>query len=381
MGKILKDLTTYTPEDKVLFFLRNFPKECEDNFDIIQDYMRKFNMTERLEKIEEVDVSQDFYNYRSKLLKKLKNNFNLIDSKFSLLPAGNSLQKYVDMRGNCEHLFYRYEGDDLSYIKGLDTSKSTSMAYMFQDLSKDVNFEGVVLDCSNCTNYRSIFESCRNLTSTPHLTNIRRDVSGDWYNAFRLGKYQSVNVDYIYANDLGYLFDDCDYLIETPDICVDESCDNLDYVFEGCNRLTKIKSFIVKSNIIKRLSSTFCNCPYLTELPLFETKNISSIYDAFRGSNNIIELPEYDFSSVTNVSSYCFYGMYGLKRFRAKNLGVSFSLSSSTNMTREALLEVINNVKDLTGSTGATLTLGSTLLAKLTEDDIAIATNKNWTLA
>ena len=63
------------------------------------------------------------------------------------------------------------------------------------------------------------------------------------------------------------------------------------------------------------------------------------------------------------------------------NIGVNLSISPCTKMERKAILEVLGNLKDLTGQTSRTLTLGSTLLAKLTEDDKLIATNKNWTLA
>ena len=45
-------------------------------------------------------------------------------------------------------------------------------------------------------------------------------------------------------------------------------------------------------------------------------------------------------------------------------------------------MNVINNLYDLTanGLSGQTLTLGSTNMAKLTADEIAIATNKGWTI-
>ena len=45
------------------------------------------------------------------------------------------------------------------------------------------------------------------------------------------------------------------------------------------------------------------------------------------------------------------------------------------------MIAMFNSLKDLTGDTAKTLTLGSTNLAKLTDEQKAIATNKNWTLA
>lgn len=57
-----------------------------------------------------------------------------------------------------------------------------------------------------------------------------------------------------------------------------------------------------------------------------------------------------------------------------QDLDVSGGLSS--NITREALVDLINSLG--TPSTQKTLTIGATNLAKLTAEDIAIATAKNW---
>ena len=53
---------------------------------------------------------------------------------------------------------------------------------------------------------------------------------------------------------------------------------------------------------------------------------------------------------------------------------VSFNISSSTAFTKEALVEILNNLATVT--TTQTLTMGATNLAKLTDEDKAIATNK-----
>lgn len=58
---------------------------------------------------------------------------------------------------------------------------------------------------------------------------------------------------------------------------------------------------------------------------------------------------------------------------------VNFSINNSTLLDREALLVILNNLSTVTST--RTLTMGSTLLAKLTDEDKTIATNKGWTLA
>lgn len=83
------------------------------------------------------------------------------------------------------------------------------------------------------------------------------------------------------------------------------------------------------------------------------------------------------------VIYYIFYGCKNLKNitiennFNANNL----DLSASTKYIRGTMVSWLNALADRTNQTTYELTIGSTNLAKLTSEDIAIATNKNWTLA
>ncbi|MGN1113820.1 MAG: hypothetical protein ACI4RC_01705, partial [Oscillospiraceae bacterium] len=54
---------------------------------------------------------------------------------------------------------------------------------------------------------------------------------------------------------------------------------------------------------------------------------------------------------------------------------------SSCPLTVNSMVSMFENLKDLSGQTAKTLTLGSTNLAKLTDTQKQIATNKNWNLA
>lgn len=116
------------------------------------------------------------------------------------------------------------------------------------------------------------------------------------------------------------------------------------------------------------------NCPNLKNLPLIDCDRITS-YD-FNGAN-----------SLTDIGGFLNW------KVSARN---SF-LGTSYNLTVESLMNVINNLYDWSkgsadgkytwedGSTynygtTHTLGLGSTNLAKLTPEQIAVATNKGWTL-
>lgn len=59
--------------------------------------------------------------------------------------------------------------------------------------------------------------------------------------------------------------------------------------------------------------------------------------------------------------------------------GLNFSWSNK--LTAETMVNMFLALKDNTGTTAKTLTLGATNLAKLTDEQIQIATNKNWNVA
>lgn len=59
----------------------------------------------------------------------------------------------------------------------------------------------------------------------------------------------------------------------------------------------------------------------------------------------------------------------------------SLDLSVSTLYSVETLVAILEALADRTDDTAHTLTLGETNLAKLTDEQKAIATDKNWTLA
>ena len=65
-------------------------------------------------------------------------------------------------------------------------------------------------------------------------------------------------------------------------------------------------------------------------------------------------------------------------------LGKTMNISSCTKLTHESIMSILNVLKDYsedTSGTTYTLTLGTTNLAKLTDAEKAIATQKGWTLA
>ena len=126
----------------------------------------------------------------------------------------------------------------------------------------------------------------------------------------------------------------------------------------------------------------FAYFPYLKKVEFINCKRIASIgSSAFRNCSSLttINLP----NSITSISVYAFDGCRSLtdvtveSGFNCNNL----NLSVSTRYTAETIVSWLEALADRTGQTTFTLTIGATNLNKLTAEQKAIATNKNWTLA
>lgn len=215
------------------------------------------------------------------------------------------------------------------------TKEVTSMKPFFDKggrcgYSNAISFNDIIKynDTSNVENMESMFESCSKLTSIPQLdtSNVR----------------------------------------------------NMTRMFYYCSSLTSIPQ--LDTSKVFYMERMFANCPSLTSMPQLDTSNVTDMTVMFYDCVSLTSIPQLDTSKVTSMYRM-FDNCSSLTSIKMKNMKVSFDISASTEFTREALLEIINNCFDLTTlNKTATLTMGSTNLAKLTDEDKAIATAKGWTL-
>lgn len=104
-----------------------------------------------------------------------------------------------------------------------------------------------------------------------------------------------------------------------------------------------------------------------------------NLWGLFYKSGSVVEIGAFDISGATYYGPIMFSGCYSLKKLHLKHFRLSFDISGSTAFEQSDLVEIISNL-DLI-STPQTMTIGATNLAKLTQDQILVATGKGWTLA
>ena len=127
---------------------------------------------------------------------------------------------------------------------------------------------------------------------------------------------------------------------------------------------------------------SFRNQSYITELVIpHGVKTISS--NAFSGCNGVQRL--YLPNTLTSCSNNAFTPTSNMTSFEVEqdfNCDLSPNVVfSNANLSADVMVNVFNNLKDRTGEQAYTLTFGATNIAKLTAEQIAIATDKNWNLA
>ena len=157
------------------------------------------------------------------------------------------------------------------------------------------------------------------------------------------------------------------------------NADNMTAMFSGCINLLQVP-LLNTANVV-HFDEMFYNCTSLTTIPQFDTSNLYSAQLMFAGCSKLVSVPLLDFTNAKELRSMLLgcSELTDLKGFT--NLAVNLDLSSSRKLSVDSLMNVINEAKDLSETGTATLTLGTTNIAKLTEEQIAIATSKGWTIA
>jgi hypothetical protein len=116
----------------------------------------------------------------------------------------------------------------------------------------------------------------------------------------------------------------------------------------------------------------------------FKTQICKGFSQSFNGCEmlEIIDGEPLDFSAALEGSFAMFNRCYALKELRVvnKSIKVNFNIASSAELSHETRQSIIDGLADLTGGTAQTLTLHATVGGKLTDEQKATITAKNWTL-
>lgn len=282
--------------------------------------------------------------------------------------------------------------NNITEIDELDLSNVTNMQNAFYNFSGLKKIKGIN-NTSNVTSMQSAFYGCTNLTTIPELNTLK-------------------------VKNMNQIFRNCTNLTTVPKFDTSNTA-NMEYMFCGCEGLTIVPEF--DTSKVTNMDHMFYNCSSLTTVPKFNTSQVTNMTYMFYICVNLIELPEFDTSKVTDMDYMCHtcqklitvpeLNCQSIKIFNVAfaacnaltnlggfvDIGKAYTykytnygyyriyLAGSPQLTHDSLMNVINNLYDLNltydvanGGTLYTqkLEIGSTNLAKLTAEEIAIATEK-----
>ena len=272
------------------------------------------------------------------------------DKILSIQTGGeNTLKKLLDATWSSAHLFENYSEfliDDL--IQPNDTENVTNMNYMFRSC---VNLRSAPpLNTSKVTSMVYMFSDCQQLTTVPQY-----DTSA--------------------VKEMGNCFSSCFKLTDVPQLNTSNAV-LLNNMFAHCYSLTNPP--LLNTDKCTSMTFMFIDCPKLTTIPLYNTSNVTQMYGTFDSCTKLEIIPALNVSKVEQMTNI-FRACTNLKSILMTGMKVSFDISASTKFERTDLVTILDNLATVT--TATTLTMGATNLAKLTDEDKAIATNKGWTLA
>ena len=221
------------------------------------------------------------------------------------------------------------------------------------------------------------------------------------------GSAKTTDVKITSAFYLFYSNNRLDYMSEILKLCDWNKITDCERMFCYNRDLVELDVSSFDTSNVTTMAGMFDSCYKLKSLDVsnFDTSNVTnmdymfhSIFFSKFSTLNTLDISNFDASKVTNINGFLSDNdrLENLKFM--KNLGKGYTytttnysyyrlnLSSCTKLTHESLMSVINNLYDLNETYSALgktlarqgLVLGSTNLAKLTADEIAIATNKGW---
>lgn len=183
--------------------------------------------------------------------------------------------------------------------------------------------------------------------------------------------------------DMGNMFSYCSKLtsLDVSNFNT-SSVTNMAYMFSSCSKLTSLNVSGWDTSNVTNMSEMFYNCSGLTSLDLsnFDTSSLLSTFWTFGHCNSMttLNLSGWNFSSLqenTNMFTFC----SSLSTVIGPVTGIKLSLDfSDCPLTNESAMVFINGLENV--SSTQTLKFSPSTYETLTQEQIAIATSKGWTI-
>ena len=204
-----------------------------------------------------------------------------------------------------------------------------------------------------------------------------------------------VDINEYLSKDINSTYNSIKHLIKKlPELTVITRI-NMNNFFDGMSNLTELK--INMMNNVNLAYQLCYGCSLLKTIELKNTTNVRNMKEAFYGCLSLETLSAFNGSSL-NYIERMFQNCTNIKyaggiidigkayetTVSENYVNYTLSFGNATKLTHDSLMNIINNLYDIKtkGVKPQKLVLGVTNLSeKLTSEEIAIATEKGWTLS
>ncbi len=236
----------------------------------------------------------------------------------------------------------------------LDMSGATSAYRMFEGMVRLENV-GILKNTSRIENFGRMFYLCTSLTTIPEL-----DTSNGTNFENMFGSIRSP--------------------FTIPELDTSNGT-NFERMFMWSTSLTTIPELDTSNGT--NFESMFQYCSSLTTIPELDTSTGTNFRYMFYGCEKLKHIGNIDVSKWNETSAYYCSSIFSSCK-ELEHVGITgvisssgLDLSASTKLDRESLVAFLNALVSKTSGTW-TITIGSTNKAKLTDDELYIATSKGW---
>lgn len=300
-------------------------------------------------------------------------------SKIDEISSGSGIDLEIT---DCDYLFYINARKDsindiLPFCKNV-----TSCKYMFsQSSAQTLDLRG--LDVSKVTNMNNMIGNCQYLTSlnvegwdTSNVTDMAYFLYlaqylqiGDKLKHFKTGKVMTM------ASLFSMCYGNAKLDLSTWDV---SNVTNMNAMFYQNNNLSELNITGWDTSKVTNTQNLFSTCPKLKDIIELNLSSSTNVYNVL-----------YKCKVLENFGGFKDLGK-GYTQKSSNYANYKLDLSTCTSLTHDSLMNVINKLYDLNltydvanGGTLYTqqLVLGVDNLAKLTEEEVAIATNKGWVVS
>ncbi|MDD3124010.1 MAG: CotH kinase family protein, partial [Candidatus Izemoplasmatales bacterium] len=259
------------------------------------------------------------------------------------------------------------EGKQVESVGNIYAPKCKSAKRMLKGCQKLTTLGNITLS-PECTSFELAFSNCKLLESSTILESLNFSSYNSGYTCYSMFSYCESLTDDIWSNDF------IDFICKAT---------TLSLAFSNCPNLVHVPS--LESDTITSCENIFLSCTNLETIEKISFPNCTNSMYAFRqltklSSINYLNLGKLT-SSQDKTQDSPFWGVTGLRhcivRQTIYKYKPSFLLITNNNRyDSESLESIIENLEDST----ATGTLNFQNTASLTEEQIAIASSKGWTV-